>query len=121
LLVEMDKLRSTWALINGDIDGIKIPDAVAENARLVIDGYQYSFTLNGRTDEGTLVLELKTSDGGVADIITAEGKVLHAVYFLPANAEQLIFCIAAPGADRPKEMKGGPGIRYLNFKRVPKP
>jgi uncharacterized protein (TIGR03067 family) len=121
LLLEMERLRSSWALVNGEIGGIKIPPAVAENTRLVIDGYQYSFTLNGRTDEGTLVLESKTSDGGSADVITADGKVLHALYFLPVNAKQLIFCIAAPGADRPKEMKGGPGIQYLNFKRVHNP
>jgi uncharacterized protein (TIGR03067 family) len=121
LLREMEKLRGTWALMNGDIDGIEIAPAVAANARLSVDGYQYSLTLNGRTNEGTLILELKTGDAGGIDVITLDGKVLHGLYFWSTRGEQLILCIAGPGAPRPSEMQGGLGIQFLKFKRVHSP
>ncbi|MBX9626680.1 MAG: TIGR03067 domain-containing protein [Gemmataceae bacterium] len=126
---ELARFAGTWKGVSVSQDGKDLPKPEAEAHRLVVDGEKYTLTVEGAEPvEGTHKLRAtgKTGDtaGGTTGEIDAvrtkgphKGESLKGVYQL--TDDTFVACFAAPGKDRPAELKpaGGPGLRVLAFKR----
>jgi uncharacterized protein (TIGR03067 family) len=117
---ELDKLTGTWVGVSYVRDGKDVPKAEAEKLRLVVAGERYTLTEGGEEVEGTHRVDpAKTPRHIDAERTKGPGKgdTLLGVYQLADDS--FVVCFAAPGKERPGELKagGGPGLRVLAFKR----
>ena len=118
---ELDKLTGTWKGVSVVRDSKPIPKAEAEAYRLVVAGEKYKLTGEGTEEiEGTHKVDPTTKPKEIDAVRTKgpnKGETLKGIYEL--TEDSFVVCFAAPGKDRPKELKtdGGPGLRVLTFKR----
>jgi uncharacterized protein (TIGR03067 family) len=117
---ELEKFTGTWQGQSVVLDGKALPKAEAEAYRLVVAGDKYTLTGAGEPVEGTHRLDPTRKPKEIDAIRTKgpqKGEKMLGVYQLSEDA--FVVCFAAPGKDRPKELKaeGGPGLRVLAFKR----
>jgi len=120
---ELDKLSGTWKCVSIVRDGKEVPKADAEKVRLVVTGEKYSLNEGGEEIEGTHKVDPTKKPKEIDAVRTKgpnKGETLRGVYQL--SEDSFVVCFAAPGKDRPKELKaeGGPGLRVLAFKREKK-
>jgi uncharacterized protein (TIGR03067 family) len=129
---ELTRFTGTWKGVSANRDGKDIPKPEAEAYRLVVAGEKYTLTgEGGETVEGTHKLRPTGKTGGTAGGTAGEidavrtkgphkGEPLKGLYQL--TEDTFVVCFAAPGKDRPAELKptGGPGLRVLAFKREKK-
>jgi len=121
---ELDKLTGTWKGVSVVRDGKEVPKPEAEAVRLVVAGEKYTLTGEGKEEiEGTHKLDPTKTPKEIDAVRTKgphKGETLKGVYQL--SEDSFVVCFAAPGKDRPKELKaeGGPGLRVLAFKREKK-
>jgi uncharacterized protein (TIGR03067 family) len=121
---ELDKLTGTWKGVSVVREGKPIPKAEAEAYRLVVTGEKYTLTGEGsETIEGTHKVDPTKKPKEIDAVRTKgpnKGETLKGLYEL--TEDSFVVCFAAPGKDRPKELKadGGPGLRVLTFKREKK-
>lgn len=118
---ELARFTGTWKGVSVSNDGKDVPKPEAEAYRLVVTGEKYTFTgEGGKTVEGTHKLDPSVKPKRIDAVRTkgeGKGEKLHGIYQL--TEDTFVVCFAAPGKDRPKELKpaGGPGLRVLAFKR----
>ena len=117
---ELAKFTGTWQGVSVVQDGKAIPKSEAEAVRLVVMGEKYSLIEGGEMIEGTHKLDPSKSPKEIDAVRTKgphKGETLRGIYEL--TEDTFLVCFAAPGKDRPKELKaaGGPGLRVLAFKR----
>jgi uncharacterized protein (TIGR03067 family) len=120
---ELEKFTGTWKGVSVVRDGKEIPKAEAEAIRLVVTGEKYALTEGKDEIEGTHKLDPTKTPKEIDAVRTKgpnKGEALKGIYQL--TADTFVVCFAAPGKDRPKELKaeGGAGLRVLAFKREPK-
>jgi uncharacterized protein (TIGR03067 family) len=120
---ELDKLTGTWKGVSVVREGKPIPKSEAEAVRLVVTGEKYMLTEGTDEIEGTHKLDPTKKPKEIDAVRTKgpnKGEVLRGLYEL--TDDSFVVCFAAPGKDRPKELKaeGGPGLRVLTFKREKK-
>lgn len=119
---ELGKLTGTWKGVSVVRDGKPIPKA--EAYRLVVTGETYTLTGEGTEEiEGTHKVDPAKKPKEIDAVRTKgpnKGETLKGIYEL--TEDSFVVCFAAPGKDRPKELKadGGPGLRVLTFKREKK-
>ena len=120
---ELERFTGTWRGVSYVRDGTDVPKAEAEKLRLVVTGERYTFTEGGEEIEGTHRLD-PTKTPKQIDAVRMKGphkgEKMLGVYQL--SEDSFVACFAAPGKDRPTELKpaGGPGLRVLSFKREKK-
>ena len=120
---ELEKFTGTWVGVSAVRDGKEVPKAEAEAMRLVVAGEKYTLTEGKDVVEGTHTLDPAKTPKQI-DAVRAKGpgkgEALKGVYQL--TDDTFVVCFAAPGKDRPAEVKagGGPGLRVLAFKREKK-
>jgi len=117
---ELEKFTGTWRGVSEVRDGKDVPKAEAEALRLVVAGEKYTLTEGAEMIEGTHKLDPTKKPKEIDAVRTRgphKGETLRGVYEL--TEDTFVVCFAAPGKDRPKELKaeGGPGLRVLAFKR----
>jgi uncharacterized protein (TIGR03067 family) len=117
---ELEKFTGTWRGVSVVRDGKDVPKPEAEAVRLVVAGEKYTLTEGGEAIEGTHKLDATKKPKEIDAVRTKgpnKGETLRGVYEL--TEDTFVVCFAAPGKDRPKELKaeGGPGLRVLAFKR----
>ena len=117
---ELEKFTGTWKCVSVVRDGKDVPKPEAEAVRLVVTGEKYTLTEGGETIEGTHKLDPTKKPKEIDAVRTKgpnKGETLRGVYEL--TEDTFVVCFAAPGKERPKELKaeGGPGLRVLAFKR----
>ena len=120
---ELEKFTGTWQAVSVVRDGKDVPKADVEAVRLVVMGEKYAFTEGGEMIEGTHKLDPTKKPKQIDAVRTKgphKGETFRGVYEL--SEDSFVVSFAAPGKDRPKELKaeGGPGLRVLAFKRVKK-
>jgi len=120
---ELERFTGTWQGVSYVRDGTAVPRAEAERLRLVVMGERYTFTEGGEEIEGTHRLDPTRTPRHIEAVRTKgphKGEKMLGVYQL--TDDSFIVCFAAPGKDRPTELKpaGGPGLRVLSFKREKK-
>jgi uncharacterized protein (TIGR03067 family) len=120
---ELAKFTGTWQGVSVIRDGKALPKSEAEAIRLVVMGEKYSLTEGGEMIEGTHKLDPSKSPKEIDAVRTKgphKGETLRGLYEL--TEDTFLVGFAAPGKDRPKELKaaGGPGLRVLAFKRQKK-
>lgn len=120
---ELDKLTGTWKGVSVVRDGKDVPKPEAEAVRLVVAGEKYTLTEGGEVIEGTHKLDPTKKPKEIDAVRTKgpnKGEAMKGIYQL--TEDSFLVCFAAPGKDRPKELKaeGGPGLRVLAFKREAK-
>jgi uncharacterized protein (TIGR03067 family) len=120
---ELAKFTGTWQGVSVIRDGKALPKSEAEAVRLVVMGEKYSLTEGGEMIEGTHKLDPSKSPKEIDAVRTKgphKGETLRGLYEL--TEDTFLVGFAAPGKDRPKELKaaGGPGLRVLAFKRQKK-
>ena len=118
--VELEKFTGTWVGVSAVRDGKDVPKAEAEAMRLVVSGEKYTLTEGKDEVEGTHKLDPTKTPKQIDAVRTkgaGKGETLKGVYQL--TGDTFVVCFAAPGKDRPAEVKaeGGPGLRVLAFKR----
>jgi uncharacterized protein (TIGR03067 family) len=117
---ELEKFTGTWQGVSYVRDGKDVPKSEAEKLRLVVMGEKYTFTEGGEEIEGTHTLDPAKKPKHIDAVRTKgphKGEKMLGVYQL--SEDSFVVCFAAPGKDRPTELKpaGGPGLRVLAFKR----
>ena len=120
---ELEKFTGTWKGVSVVRDGKDVPKPEAEAVRLVVAGEKYTLTEGSEAIEGTHKLDPTKKPKEIDAVRTKgphKGETLRGVYEL--TDDTFVVCFAAPGKDRPKELKaeGGPGLRVLAFKREKK-
>jgi uncharacterized protein (TIGR03067 family) len=120
---ELEKFTGTWKGVSVVRDGKDVPKPEAEAVRLVVAGEKYTLTEGSEAIEGTHKLDPTKKPKEIDAVRTKgpnKGVTLRGVYEL--TDDTFVVCFAAPGKDRPKELKaeGGPGLRVLAFKREKK-
>jgi uncharacterized protein (TIGR03067 family) len=120
---ELERFTGTWHEVSVVRDGKDVPKAEAEKVRLVVMGEKYTLTEGGETIEGTHKLDPTKTPKHIDAVRTKgpnKGETLRGLYQL--SEDSFVVCFAAPGKDRPTELKpeGGPGLRVLTFKREKK-
>jgi uncharacterized protein (TIGR03067 family) len=120
---ELEKFTGTWKGVSVVRDGKDVPKPEAEAVRLVVAGEKYTLTEGSEAIEGTHKLDPTKKPKEIYAVRTKgpnKGVTLRGVYEL--TDDTFVVCFAAPGKDRPKELKaeGGPGLRVLAFKREKK-
>lgn len=120
---ELEKLTGTWKGVSVVRDGNEVPKPEAEAVRLVVAGEKYTLTEGKEEIEGTHKLDPSKTPKEIDAVRTKgphKGETLKGIYQL--SEDTFVVCFAAPGRDRPKELKaeGGPGLRVLAFKREKK-
>lgn len=120
---ELEKLTGTWKGVSVVRDGKEVPKPEAEAVRLVVTGEKYTLTEGAEEIEGTHKLDPTKTPKEIDAIRTKgphKGETMKGIYQL--SEDSFVVCFAAPGKDRPKELKaeGGPGLRVLAFKREKK-
>ena len=120
---ELERFTGTWRGVSVVRDGKDVPKPEAEAVRLVVMGEKYTLMESGETIEGTHKLDPTKKPKEIDAVRTKgphKGETLRGLYEL--SEDTFIVCFAAPGKDRPKELKaeGGPGLRVLAFKREKK-
>ena len=120
---ELEKFTGTWRGVSVVRDGKDVPKPEVEAVRLVVAGEKYTLTEGGETIEGTHKLDPSKKPKEIDAVRTKgpnKGQTLRGVYEL--TEDTFVVCFAAPGKDRPKELKaeGGAGLRVLAFKRQKK-
>ena len=120
---ELGKLAGTWRGVSYVRDGTDVPKAEAEKVRLVVMREKYTLTEGGEAIEGTHTLDPAKTPKHIDAVRTKgphKGEKMLGVYQL--RGDSFVVCFAAPGKDRPTELKpaGGPGLRVLAFKREKK-
>ena len=86
----------------------------------MVTGEKYTFTEGTEAIEGTHTLDPTKKPKHIDAVRTKgpnKGDKMLGVYQL--TEDSFIVCFAAPGKERPTELKpkGGPGLRVLAFKR----
>ena len=117
---ELDKLTGTWKGVSVVRDGKDVPKPEAEAVRLVVAGEKYTLAEGKDEIEGTHKLDPTKTPKEIDAVRTkgaGKGETMKGIYQL--SEDSFLVCFAAPGKDRPKELKaeGGPGLRVLAFKR----
>ena len=120
---ELERFTGTWKGVSVVRDGKQIPKAEAEAIRLVVTGEKYALTEGKEEIEGTHKVDPTKKPKEIDAVRTKgpnKGETLKGIYEL--SEDTFVVCFAAPGQDRPKELKaeGGPGLRVLAFKREKK-
>ncbi|MBX9582469.1 MAG: TIGR03067 domain-containing protein [Gemmataceae bacterium] len=121
---DLARFTGTWTGVSVNQDGKDLPKPTAEAYRLVVDGEKYTFTgEGGEVVEGTHKLDPAKKPKQIDAVRTKgpdKGEPMKGVYELDEDA--FVVCFAAPGKDRPAELKptGGPGLRVMAFKREKK-
>ena len=120
---ELEKFTGTWQGVSVVRDGKAIPKPDAEAVRLVVAGENYTLMEGGELIEGTHKLDPTKTPKEIDAVRTKgphKGETLRGLYEL--TEDTFLVCFAAPGKERPKELKaeGGPGLRVLAFKRQKK-
>lgn len=120
---ELGRLTGTWRGVSVVRDGKSAPKEEAAKVRLVVAREKYTLTGDGEPVEGTHKLDPTKSPRWVDAVRTKgphKGQTLKGLYTL--TDDSFVICLAAPGKDRPTEIKpdGGPGLRVLAFKRETK-
>jgi uncharacterized protein (TIGR03067 family) len=118
---DLEKFQGTWILIKHDTG---TPAKEPATGRLVVIGDKYEFTLNGRSNPGTIRLNPAKSpkeiDADAGD--PAEGQVskLLGLYELEGDTQRSIF--GAAGGPRPTDftVKAGSGRQLFVFKKEKK-
>jgi len=121
--VELERFTGTWQGVSVVRDGKAVPKPEAEAIRLMVAGEKYTLTEGKETIEGTHKLDPTKKPKQIDAVRTKgpnKGETLRGVYQM--NEDSFVVCFAAPGKDRPTELKaeGGPGLRVLSFKREKK-
>jgi uncharacterized protein (TIGR03067 family) len=98
-----ETLQGTWTLIAGEANGEPLSEEQLEGGKLVIDGNQYSVTLNDvGTVTGVQVVDT-TLDPKTIDIVDAsgphEGQTCLGIYEVEGDLFRVAF--ASPGKPRP--------------------
>jgi uncharacterized protein (TIGR03067 family) len=120
---ELERFTGTWRGVSVVRDGKQVPKEEAEAIRLVVMGEKYSLKEGADEIEGTHKLDPTKKPKEIDAVRTKgphKGETLRGLYEL--SEDTFIVCFAAPGKDRPKDLKpeGGPGLRVLAFKREKK-
>ncbi len=120
---ELAKLTGTWKGASVVRDGREVPKPEAEAVRLVVAGEKYTLADGTEEIEGTHKLDPTKTPKEIDAVRTkgpGKGETMKGIYQL--TEDTFLVCFAAPGKDRPKELKaeGGPGLRVLAFKREKK-
>lgn len=120
---ELARFTGTWRCVSVVRDGKDVPKPEAEAIRLVVAGEKYTLTEGKETIEGTHKLDPTKTPKHIDAVRTSaphKGEKIQGIYQL--SEDSYIVCFAAPGKDRPTELKakGGPGLRVLAFKREKK-
>ena len=118
---ELRKLKGTYRLLRGDIEGNIVPAAFLKGARLRIDGKNHFRQFNGEFVHGTVIID-PAPDLKVWDPVDSDG--LHAgvktkgIYKF--EGDTLTIATAAPGVERPTEFmtEGHPGQARFVWKRI---
>ncbi len=119
--VELRKLKGSYRLLRGDIQGDTMPAAILKGARLRIDGRKHFRQFNSQFVHGTMVID-PLPDLKIWDSIDSDG--LHAgietkgIYKLEGDI--LTISTAPLGSERPTEFmtSGHPGQARFVWKRV---
>src|SRR5262245_28765157 len=110
---DMEKIQGTWKQIAYERDGVKEPlDEQGWEPRVTFSGNTFVVTLaDGSIHiKGTYTLDPNRQPKAIdlTDTFGADaGKTFLAIYSL--NGDQLVFCAAGAGLDRPTELKTKPG------------
>lgn len=115
---ELERFTGTWRGVSVVRDGKDVPKADAEAVRLVVAGDKYTLTEGAEAVEGTHSVDPTKKPKEIDAVRTKgphKGEKMLGVYEL--TGDTFIVCFAAPGKDRPQELKAGPGLRVLTLKR----
>jgi uncharacterized protein (TIGR03067 family) len=107
---ELKKLQGNWAPVSLEMGAQKFPDERAKAIALTIAGNEYTVTVSGQADKGTLKLDPAAKPKAM-DIVGTDGpnkgRTFPAIYEL--SGDTLTICYALEGKDRPTEFKTRPG------------
>src|SRR5205085_4691560 len=120
---ELKLMQGTWLPTAMELGGKKLPDEQIKATQLVVTDGQYSVTVAGQTDKGTLKLDV-TAKPKAMDIAGTDGpnkgKSIPAIYEL--SGDTLKICYALQGTDRPAkfESKAGTATFLVTYQRAKK-
>ena len=97
---ELAKLQGTWAVVSVERDGKPLKPDEIKNAKLVINGANYTLTLGEETIQGTYKLQPAKNPKAIDANRTKgpdQGKTVQGIYQL--DGDTLKMCYHAPGKD----------------------
>src|SRR6516164_10449850 len=117
---DQNKLDGTWLVVEAELGGQKLPADSVKTTKLVMQKGNYTVTVGGATDEGTVevdaskkpkTMDIKGTKG------PNQGKNIPAIYELDGN--MLKICYGLGGEKRPTEFKTGtnPKLYLVTYKR----
>lgn len=106
-----ERILGTWAMIAGEKDGEKAPDAIVQEFRLTFlkDG-KIQVKVEGRDLDGTYTIASNKNPKEIN--FSVDGKDLEGIYVF--EKENLKFCVGQAGS-RPREYSTGAGTMKMIF------
>jgi uncharacterized protein (TIGR03067 family) len=115
-----DAMQGTWLASTAELAGNQFPDEVRKSIKLVIKDGQYTVTVGGAPDKGTVKLDPSAKPKAM-DITGTEGpnkgKTILAIYEVEGDTLQV--CYDLGGKNRPAEFKtkAGTQLFLVTYKR----
>ena len=105
---ELKKLSGTYVMVSGESKAEKLSEDRIKDAKLMIDGTEYTASFGGDTVKGTMKVD-PTKAPKEIEATDSEGKTMLGIYKFENG--QFTVCFAPPGKERPKEfsIKNGTG------------
>jgi uncharacterized protein (TIGR03067 family) len=118
---EQDRLQGTWEVLSITVDGKEMPAERVKGAKLIIKGDHYTFMPpGGEKIEGVNKIDPSKSPKAIdATRTNGPDKDKTALGIYEVSGNELKLCLGRPGgSERPKDFKGGEGLRVYVLKRA---
>ncbi len=110
---ELDKLQGTWNVVSLEVDGQKMPAAVFNGSKIVVEGANFTSIAMGANYEGTIEVDAahtpKTFDLRFT-VGPEKGNTNFGIYELDADTWKI--CLSINGKDRPAKFATAPGTGH---------
>lgn len=126
--LEVQKLSGMWQVVSSQNDGNDLTEKVR--------GYRYQFDgqlmklldrtgrpvprADGKPDERAFLIKVLTNPKTIDMTIQVKGKAYLALGIYQLQDNELMLCLAEPGAPRPTEFKSRQGITLVVLQRLKK-
>jgi len=122
---DLERLQGEWTMVSGEIQGEEMPEAIRSTARRVAKENETTVTVSGQLFmKAKFKLDPNKKPKTIDYEMTGgptEGEKQLGIYEI--DADQVKFCFASPGKDRPTEFKtaAGDGRTLSVWKRAKQP
>ncbi|MDB6058151.1 MAG: hypothetical protein JWO95_1995 [Verrucomicrobiales bacterium] len=109
---DLATLQGEWTMVSGSADGQEMPAQMRQQMRRVCKGNETTTTMSGQIFiQAKFTLDPEKSPKTIDYLMTGgftKGQKQLGIYEL--HGDSFKACFAKPGAERPKDFKGGEGI-----------